>query len=915
MSKICLYFFDVSSVLSITFLKGFNGWQTVEKYLFLVRFSIKKFPRVYTGNKIHYLGDWTAMSNTHTTFTPYLSTLSSGFKPCESQARIDAYRQANPSWKTHLCWFSCGGRCVNQSLVDDNIVLRQRTDSLHSDSPNYPQQRGCARGRSMRHAVFGAERLKYPLKRKHWNPGGTETNGDLRGHDEWERISWDEALDLIASEITRIKTTYGSQSILCTGYEVRTLLDRMYYAPSLSAYGGCTYTWGQASQGAFPVVSNIMKGSFNLGRYDYSDRFAIRHADLVVMWGQNPSWSMLGNVTYDYLQAKRSGARFIFVDPFCNPSMQPLADEWIPVRPGTDTALLLAIAHHLIEHDLYDHDIVEHCCVGFDADHMSPYALEGQQNFKDYVLGVYDDIPKTPHWASQICGTPVESIIHLARAMAQANALTLRASQAPARTENGGAFVQAFYTVGWMCGAIGKPGAETSAGAGGYVGFGGDELVKAGNLPDVWPVNPLCEPPRGGGLLGQGKYDPEKYYGIAMPEMWDAILSGEYTDFSHGLQPIDIRMIYKIGEGGRLNQNPNYTKGVKAFQSVEFVVTSDIWMTSDCKYSDIVLPSTTFWETPGIVQPKTNREFILCSSQITSPLFECREDFQTEADLACRWGIDPDVVNPKSIEEITFTKLYGAQLRNPETQALEPLITFTQQDLDQFGSFAAHHAPQQGSIPYETFAKTGVYQVERYADDRFMHYCYKDFINNPEDNPLPTESGKLEISSAKLVSTYQKYGLSHIAEVAHYLPTKHGIESTYKDFTAHIKGDYPFQTISLHHPARAHQAYDSVEQLRKLFPSMVIINELDAAENNITENDIVLIESPFGKITRQARITKLIMPGVLAVGEGSWSALDEKGIDQAGNSNTLQGSALQGEGECTWNSNIARITVWKEELQ
>lgn len=195
-----------------------------------------------------------------------------------------------------------------------------------------------------------------------------------------------------------------------------------------------------------------------------------------------------------------------------------------------------------------------------------------------------------------------------------------------------------------------------------------------------------------------------------------------------------------------------------------------------------------FGKTPGIVQPKTNREFILCSSQITSPLFECREDFQTEADLACRWGIDPDVVNPKSIEEITFTKLYGAQLRNPETQALEPLITFTQQDLDQFGSFAAHHAPQQGSIPYETFAKTGVYQVERYADDCFMHYCYKDFINNPEDNPLPTESGKLEISSAKLVSTYQKYGLSHIAEVAHYLPTKHGIESTYKDFMAHIKG-------------------------------------------------------------------------------------------------------------------------------
>ena len=851
------------------------------------------------------------MDTNGTSYVQFFSTLPSGLVHCTPQARCDAYQEANPTWKTHLCWFSCGGRCVNQSLVDDHIVLRQRTDALHPDSPDYPQQRGCARGRSLRHAVFGAERLKYPMKRKHWNPGGIETHGDLRGHDEWERISWDEALDLIASEITRIKTSYGSKSILCTGYEVRTLLDRMYYAPALCAYGGCSYTWGQASQGALPVVSNLIKGSFNLGRFDYSDRFAIRHADLIVMWGQNPSWSMLGNVTYDYLQAKKAGARFVFVDPFCNPSMQPLADEWIPVRPGTDTALLLGIAHYLIEHDLYNHDIVERCCVGFDVDHMPQNAFEGQQNFKDYVLGLYDGVAKTPQWASEICGTPSESIMHLAQIMAKADALTLRASQAPARTENGGAFVQAFYTLGWMCGAIGKIGAETSAGAGGYVGFGGNELVKAGELPDIWPHNPICEPPRGGGSLGQGKYDPEKYYGIAMPEMWDAILQGEYTDFSHGKQPIDIRMIYKIGEGGRLNQNPNFTKGVKAFQKVEFVVTSDIWMTSDCKYSDIVLPSTTFWETAGIVQPKTNREFILCSEQITPPLFECHEDFQTEADLAQRWGIDPKIVNPRSIEEITFTKLYGATLRNEQTHNLDPLITFTQDDLEQLGSFACEHAPQQGFIPYKTFSETGVYQVERHTDDNFIHFRYADFIDNPKENPLPTESGKLEISSANLVKTYHRYGLSHIAEVAHYIPTRHGVESTYDNWEKKIKGAFPFQTISLHHPARAHQAYDSVTQLHELFPSTVIINELDAKQLGINDCDNVLVESPYGRVMRQAHVTKLIMPGILAVGEGNWSAIDAAGIDRAGNSNTLQGSALQGEGECTWNSNIARIQVWK----
>jgi anaerobic dimethyl sulfoxide reductase subunit A len=105
-------------------------------------------------------------------------------------------------WLPVACWHNCGGRCGNYALVKDGVVVRQKTDDTHSDSPDFPQQRGCARGRSQRHQVFGADRLKYPMKRKNWEPGGGKK--ELRGKDEWVRISWDEALDIVASETGRI---------------------------------------------------------------------------------------------------------------------------------------------------------------------------------------------------------------------------------------------------------------------------------------------------------------------------------------------------------------------------------------------------------------------------------------------------------------------------------------------------------------------------------------------------------------------------------------------------------------------------------------------------------------------------------------------------------------------------------------
>lgn len=811
-------------------------------------------------------------------------------------------------WVTHACFFNCGGRCVNRSYVVDGKVMYQKTDDLHEDSPDYPQQRGCARGRALRQLIFGADRLKYPLKRKHWAPGGGDK--ELRGRDEWERISWDEALDLIAEETTRIKETYGNRAILATGFEQRGVIPGLYYGEALNAYGGCTTTWGQASQGAVPVVANMMKGEWTGGRLDSSDRFEVRNAKLILLWALNPAWSAQGNPTWHYAQAKERGARIIVVDTWYSPTAQVLADEWIPVRPGTDTALLLGLAYHMIWEGLQDQAFLDTYCIGFDAEHM-PKGADPKENFKDYVLGTYDGTPKTPEWAAKICGTAPEQIRSLAREMACTKPMTMKAGFAPARTYEGARFAQAFYTVGWMTGNVGRSGAEVSIGTGaGDLIFGGPPLVYPGDRKLILPENPVCEQPRGGGSLGAGKFDPEKFYGIAMSEMWRAVVEGEHTHFLDGKRPIDIHIIWKIGCGARMNQDPDFNMAVKAFRKVDFVVSSDLQMTPDCQYSDIVLPASSFWERFGGVLIQTNREVMIYSSQVVEPLFECRHDSQIQAELCKRWGLDPKLAQPLSDEQIAFNELSGAKVIREDGSGYDTLLSFTEEDIREFGVDAR---PQEGRVPWSQFKKTGVYQVKRYPDDPYGYIQDVDYIKDPAGHPLPTKSGKFEIYCQELVKRYQEFGLTKIDGVAKYVPQKEGFEDTFSDFGKREKGRYPFQLVSIHHPRRAHQGFDQVKALRELFPSEAVMNIKDGQDLGLSHGDTVLIISRHGKVCRRIGLSPLVLPGVLLLGQGSWTRFNKDGIDLGGNPNVLTGSHLCGEGQSAWNTVNVRVEKWNGE--
>lgn len=163
-----------------------------------------------------------------------------GLSPAES-VLSSKLTSKDGKWIPAACWHNCGGRCTNKAFVVDGVVIRQKTDDTHPDSPDHPQQRACVRGRSQRKQVFAADRLRYPMKRKNWEPGGGKK--ELRGQDEWVKISWDEALDTIASEIKRISGKYGHNSIFVTGGGDITR--------PLGLNGGYTSNWGTTSWGSW----------------------------------------------------------------------------------------------------------------------------------------------------------------------------------------------------------------------------------------------------------------------------------------------------------------------------------------------------------------------------------------------------------------------------------------------------------------------------------------------------------------------------------------------------------------------------------------------------------------------------------------------------------------------------------------
>ena len=785
-------------------------------------------------------------------------------------------------WVTAACWHNCGGqRCVLKAQVQDGVVVRVKTDDTHPDSQGHPQIRACARGRAQQHQIFGADRLKYPMKRKNWEPGGG--NKELRGQDEWVRISWDEALDIVASEIKRITAAYGNEGIL----EVGNTLGR-----TMSMLGGAVKTWGTTSWGTWYYTGPQIGLGDGLNATSHNDRMDLQNSNLIVIWGGNPAWSSQGNNMSFYLGAKRAGAKFIFLDPLYNDSAMVLADEWVPVRPGTDHALALGMAYTILAEDdpqsmpLIDWDFLNSCTVGFDADHL-PDGADPKDNFKDYVLGTYDGLPKTPAWASEICGVPAEKISQLALEIASTPRVALLTAWAPARTNNSDSWPQVFMTLGAMTGNIGQSGCMTGVSCWEKTADGGPGLISAG-----------------GSGVAKLEGAPEQQVGIRINnnELWDAVLTGKYVAGYEDVQDVNIQMIMHDGSSA-LNQKVGMTKGIQAHRKVEFVLSLNYNMNTNCKYSDVVLPVTTMWERAGIL--RSNRDHLIWARNVVAPMFEAKDDDWIAAELGQRLGFDPVNIAPTSPEQQVYNQLAGATVMAPDASGKETLLTITAADISAMG---VQGEPQEGRITLQEFKENGVYTVPREMGDAFTYIAHKAFRDDPAANPLDTPSGKLEIHCQSIADFVKKSGFNEISPIPTYNPPIEGYEDTYADWENKVKGDFPLQLFTIHYRRRSHSIFDSAAWLRELFPQEFMINPIDAAARGLVTGDIAKITSQHGTVVRPTYVTERLMPGVVTLGEGAWAEVDEKtGIDLAGATNILNGAIPTGQGHQGWNTCIVQV--------
>ncbi len=811
-------------------------------------------------------------------------------------------------WITFNCTTgTCAYRCHNQAYVVDGIIVRQGTGNTHPDSVDYPQLRPCIKGMSTRRFVTGVERIKYPMKRKHWQPGGVDFHPELRGIDEWERISWDEAIDMIASEYTRIRDTYGNRSFLAIGELEPKLSGGLVGSPILNAMGGCLTTWGQASQGGFPVVAVKMRGAWSSGKADSQDRIALRHSKLIVFWGTNPAWTASGGNMWHFLNAKKAnGAKVIFVDPYFHQSAQAIADEWIPCRPGTDGALLEALAYEMIVNDLQDQEFLDTYCLGFDADHM-PADAKTDENFKDYILGTYDGVPKTPEYASAICGTPVETIKSFAREIATTKPMAWKSSGAPARTYYGNRYAQLFFTVGWMTGNVGVLGSEISAGASdpnSQLGTpGGTPMVSFGSTGYKYVPNPICTEPRAGSKVQNGAWNPEEEYGIPFSETFKAVVEGEYgVPGSAEKRPCDIRCIVRDTIHQPANQQSGGRWVEPAFrkETVEFVMIQDRFLVVDAQYADIILPvTTTLEEELSCCAFLAPAETALCGRRVIEPYFESKSDVEVYFMMCDKLGIGEDVAPRMTMRQAEFKKIAGATILQ-EDGSRAPLVTITQADFDEYG---VEGEPVEGIIGLDEFIKGGGYQIQRKDGDHFMNIFHKAFIDDPEANPVKTASGKYEIYCQSLKDYYDTACFNDLDALPKYKPCPEGYE------TAKTEDEFRYQLITQHIIRHSHSAFGMVKQLDEIFANDLMMSAYDAEKAGFKKGDWVLITTKEGgAVARRVNPMPHLMPGVVMLGQGNWRRIDqETGVDIGANANTLCKSELLGDGYQSYNTNLVKI--------
>lgn len=731
----------------------------------------------------------------------------------------------------NACLANCGSRCPLKCHVVDGVIRwisQEDNNDTGDDTFGAHQVRGCLRGRSARRRVYNPDRIKYPMKRV-----------GKRGAGKFERITWDEAIRIVGDKLKYVIDTYGNDAIYyhygsgSTGYNFN---GRSACHRFLKVIGGYLEYYGTYSTSQ---IRRALPFTYGDGYVEHRSLSAeIGNAKLCMFFGYNPSELCLsgGGETYQVSEwSRRNNVRMIFVDPRYSDSMLGKEDEWVPIRPGTDAALVNAMAYVLITENMVDQAFLDTYCVGFDEKTL-PASAPRNGSYKAYILGEGPDgIAKTPEWAARITGIPAARIVKLAREIGMTKPVFIAQGWGVQRQANGEQSARAICMLPILTGNIGLPGTNIGEEPGSY----------------KYPVPPLPMP-------------GNKVKAKIPCFLWtDAITRGkDMTATSDGVQGAarlsqPIKFIWSYSSNTLINQHSDIKKTHAILQDeslCEFILVIENHMTPSARYADVILPDITNFEGSDIIANGNGVGELggpIFLSPAIEPMYECKSAWDICTLLARHLGVEQAFTEGKTFEQ--WLQQAYAQMREKDS------------DLPDL----------------ETARKMGM--VKRRAPES-MRVGLAQFRKDPTANPLATSSGKIEIYSERLAEIAATWSLPDgdvITPLPQYVATWEGYEDE------ETRKTYPLQLYGRHPKGRVHSSYHNIDLLRQAVTDAVWMNPIDAEARGIQDGDLVRVRSKRGHTRIQARVTPRIMPGVAAMEQGIWYTPDADGNDLAGSINVL----------------------------
>lgn len=654
-------------------------------------------------------------------------------------------------------------------------------------------------------------RIRQPMVRENFLRDGPRADRSGRGKEAFVAVSWDQALEIAAQEIDRVRAEHGNASIFGGSYGWASA-GRFHHAQSqvhrfLNMAGGYTASIANYSFAAAFAIAPHVVGDFKRVVLNTATSWPViaKHTRLIVAFGglarknaQVTSGGVGRHVLRESLaEAQANGCEFVSISPLKSDMIGDLEAEWLAPRPNTDTALMLGIAHTLFTEGLHDPQFLDRCTVGWGA-------------FEPYLTGAADGQPKDADWAAGITELPAEEIRLLARRMAATRTLVTVAWSLQ-RADHGEQPIWMAIVLAAMLGQIGLPG-------GGFgVGYASENGVGNSVLPFRFPAVP------------QGQNPIEE--AIPVARISDMLMNPGATYHFNGEQKTypDIRLVYWTG-GNPFHHHQDLGRFQQALQCPETIIVNEIWWTPMARHADIVFPATTVLEREDLSM--THWEpLIVAMRQAVDPVGESRSDYEIFAGIAGKMGFEEQFTEGRTPEDwiqhlwdLTRQRAAEADFELPSLKELRAHETIS--------------LPPNPSEPVLLSA----------------------FRDAPEQHPLTTGSGKIEI----FCETIAAFGYDDCPGHPVWIEPKEWLGRA-DDAEMHLISNQP--------STRLHSQFDPgrVSQASKIAGrEPATMHPEDAVQRGIADGDVIRLFNQRGACFAGVRLSDKIRRGVIQLSTGAW---------------------------------------------